>query len=151
MERNTVTEIIKVPSIMLTSNIKSNILSIIREKEGTCIEKYGCIMSISSLDEILNAKVCISDEMNHFTVIYSFITFKPLIRVPYQSNVLKYYNDGMIVAVKGCCSIRALIEKPSRKYECNEIVTVILDEIKFVESSFICVGKLTQENDSFKN
>lgn len=138
---NVATEIVKVPSMMLTKDLRKNILSILcSTKEGTCTKKNGCILRIVELVEIIDALICTADKSNHFKVTYSYISFIPEIGIEYSASVFKSYQDGIIVIVNGYPSIKVLV--PPGKYSCGDDVKVVIHELQFVDDSFMGVGDI---------
>ena len=138
---NTITETIKVPSLMLSQNIKQNILSLLRStKEGFCTKKYGCVLKIVELIDIVEAIICIADKTNHFKVVYSFDSFLPEINVEYSGYVFRTYPpEGMIIVVAGCISIKILVSSSGR-YSTGDEVRLIIRELEFISDSFMGVG-----------
>jgi len=143
MQYHTITDIVKIPSSMLTKDLYSNILLILREKIGSCSSKYGCITNIASLDDIVDAKVCVADCTNHFKLTYTFGTFKPEIGVKYFATVYKSYPEGVLVFVENFASIRALIES----FKCKEgdKVKIILTDLRLINGTYIGTGTVNTQ------
>lgn len=97
-------------------------------------------MKIVELVDIAEAKICIADKTNHFKVVYSYISFMPKIEVEYSASVFKSYQDGIIVYIEGCPSIKVLVSPG--KYSCGDDVKVIIRELQFVDESFMGVGDI---------
>lgn len=140
MQYHSVTDVVKIPSNMLTEELKSNILVILRNQIGYCTNTYGCILKILSLDEIIDAKICMIDGTNHFKITYTIEAFKPLINVEYSATVYKSYLEGVLVYIENCMSIKALIEP----FKCEEgdTIRIILTELQLSDGKFIATGKL---------
>jgi DNA-directed RNA polymerase subunit E'/Rpb7 len=138
---NVATDVVKVPSFMLTKDLRQNILSILRStKEGTCTKKFGCILSIVELLDIHDSKICIADRTNHFHVTYSFNSFMPEVDVQYNASVFKSYPIGIIATIEGCTSIKILT--PPGQYSCGDDIKVRIREIQFADESFMCDGDI---------
>lgn len=138
MTRTTVTELIKVPSSMLNTDLKNNIMMLLRAKEGTCTKKHGCILTIVSIDRIYSARICVADAMNHCLVEYTYDSFMPVVDVVYNATVFKSYSEGILLNINGCSSIRALTNPGP--YKPGDSVHVTLKEIQYSDDAYMCVG-----------
>jgi len=97
----TIEEKIKVPSSMLNTNLKQNIMALLNNKVGTINKKHGCITRIY-LDtlQILHAEINTADSSNEFTIQYTFQSFTPLVGVAYNATVVETYPEGIVVSLK---------------------------------------------------
>lgn len=123
---------------MLSHKIRAEILSLLKTtKEGTCTKKYGYIVRVISLDEIHDARFCIADKTNHFTVIYTINSFIPVIGDVYSATVFKTYTEGILANIEGYNNVRVLL--PPGPQKCDDMVRVLLKAIQFTNNTFMGV------------
>jgi DNA-directed RNA polymerase subunit E'/Rpb7 len=138
------TESIRVPSIMLTRDLKTNILDILKAKESTCTKKYGYITKIWCIDKIYKAYVTTADSSNIFQVEYTFDAFKPELSIVYQSIILAIFPQGIIAEINGC--VKVLIVDVKDYVLVGQVINIRLNEIAFKSGQYQCVGQRVIEN-----
>jgi DNA-directed RNA polymerase subunit E'/Rpb7 len=140
METITTLDWITLPSSELGSNLHHSLSNILRQREGTCSKKNGCVVRFVSLNKILEARIDFNYCTNRFHVDYTFESFLPRIGIVYPARVVSVYPEGSIVAVNDCDFVSALlIDAHMRVGEC---INVTLKEIAFrPKVAFQCVAE----------
>jgi DNA-directed RNA polymerase subunit E'/Rpb7 len=101
MNISTITRVeeIRLASKFLDANLKAHLLACLKRKENTCSKKYGYILRIIALNDILDSQINMADSTNCFTVQYTFETVKPEKRTVYAGVVVAIYSEGMIADI----------------------------------------------------
>lgn len=137
-----IVENVKVPAFMMNTNIRENLMSILRIKEGTCTSR-GCIVRITSLDNVPEAILYPFDSDAFFTVHYTCEVFKPCVGNVYNGIVYKSYDEGLLIDVEGYPNIRILTaQSSSEKPNVGQRVDVKIQDIVFKNDSFTGIGCL---------
>lgn len=138
MNRLIIKEKIRVPPDLLNRDVKKNIMSILRSKEGTCT-KDGCIVKIVECDEIGEANIYCYDSNVYFHVEYTCDVFKPENTNTYQGMIFKSYEDGILADIEGCQMVRILC--PACKHKnTGDRVSIRIDNVVLSNGSYIGTG-----------
>lgn len=140
--RETVVETIRVPAFMMNTNIRDNIMSILRIAQGTC-RMNGCITDIVSLDDIIEATLYPFDSDAHVTVRYTYDVFKPSVGNVYNGIVYKSYDEGLLIDIEGYPTLRIMTKQPDdteKKPTIGQYVRVMIEEIRVRNNEFTILG-----------
>lgn len=142
--------VLNVPSCALTSNLKENLLKMLKEKEATCEKQLGYIKTVSQDFVIKRAIVARNDSLNEFVVEFSVERFKPKLGVEYRARIDGILDVGLLVVFENVS--RALICGGERKNDCyhfnkcgckfvvGDSLSIILDAIDFKNNQFRSSG-----------
>lgn len=140
INRLNIEEKIRVPPHLLNRDVEKNIFSILRSKEGTCT-KDGCIVKILSCDKIGEANIYCYDSYVYFNVDYTCDVFKPQNGNTYQGIIFRSYDDGILVDVEGCQTVRIMCQARQRN-NIGDRVSIYIESVVLSNGSYIGTGKI---------
>ena len=158
MEKVLITRRICLPSRFLDRNINEHLLKEISKlTKEECGKEYGHIISIKSVNRIVDHKIGRAEADNVFTVEFEAVTFNPTVGKEVAGSVCMVYKDGIFLRImeKQLLLVPASTLQNYRyseidnSYEGDESSISVGDEVNAVvtasqysSKSFSCLGIL---------
>ncbi len=153
-ERYSKIEEIVVPSYALGSTFASTIFEILSRKKNTSCKRYGTVVDVIALDEIIDSRISAANSKNYVTVRYTFDAIKPKKDGILTAKVNSIFKEGMFLT---CDAIKIIVtdgtfipHKSGNRYRCQDCFTefttttdvhLIIVDVEFKDERFYCVGK----------
>jgi DNA-directed RNA polymerase subunit E' len=98
--RMRVRDTVRVPPTRLGEDLNEVINDLLWEQfEGKLDREYGMIVGIESIDEIGEGRIIEGDGAIYFDVVFSAITFKPLLQEVIEGEVVEIVEFGAFVSI----------------------------------------------------
>lgn len=96
----TLIDTVRIDPILFNENIKDNIKKALQKKlEGKVDKKIGCIVAISSIEEIGIGYILYGDGGVYYDVTFKAIVFNPVLQEIIEGQILEIVNFGLFVGI----------------------------------------------------